>query len=150
MKKSAPFILAAVIATSPACSTGSSTPAEPPPSDQTPLEQAPAQVAPPQGDAAIAGFVYEDRNRNQRPDEGEPRLAARTVRLHNPDATVAMGLATTSENGNYLFEKVAGGDYRVTVVVPEGWERTSDDSFVITLPATGILTDVAFGMVKRR
>ncbi|WP_338663291.1 SdrD B-like domain-containing protein [Pararoseomonas sp. SCSIO 73927] len=72
--------------------------------------------------ASITGandFVFADNNNNGIRDAGEGGLAGVTVRLLNPDGTVAATTATRAD-GTYSFAGVAPGQYQVQFVAPDG------------------------------
>ena len=97
----------------------------------------------------LAGFVFEDRNRNGRFDAGDVRMARQTVVLTNPDATQRIQTITTDGDGTFRFEKLPPADYRVSLQVPESFERTNDDSFLVTISADQSVPERAFGIVRQ-
>lgn len=72
----------------------------------------------------IAGTVYEDINLNNRQDPGDPGLAGVQLVLWElvEGQYVATGkVATTDASGNYLFEGLLPGTYRVAETQPAGY-----------------------------
>ncbi|MBI1294247.1 hypothetical protein GC175_04730, partial [bacterium] len=68
-----------------------------------------------QAQGVIQGVVFDDLNGNGVQDGGEPGVGSVTVTLSN-------GLtAMTSSGGDYRFEDVEVGDYRLNLVVPAGY-----------------------------
>lgn len=102
---------------------------------------------------AIGGSVYHDLDGDGTRDVGngstgpggtaEPDLGGRTVYLDRNRNGVLDGSEprrTTDAGGNYLFEGIAAGTYRVRTVLPAGWAYTS--------PSAGYL-DVAVASGQR-
>jgi uncharacterized surface anchored protein len=67
----------------------------------------------------IGDFVWQDTNANGVQDAGEPGIEGVTVTISGPDGFTAT--ATTDENGEYLFDDLAPGEYTVTFTVPDGY-----------------------------
>jgi hypothetical protein len=110
---------------------------------------APASEPAARGPGRISGFVFEDRNRNSTYDTGDARVAKLTVALTNPSATQEVRSATTGDDGSFRLENLAPGKYRISLQIPEGYQRTSDDSFEIAVSADGTPLEVQFGIVGR-
>jgi hypothetical protein len=84
----------------------------------------------------ISGKVYNDQNKNDSVDPGEPGIANVTIWLHmgtkkdgynNP----IVQTTTSDANGNYSFTNLALANYFVEEQVPAGWKQTSDDVAVV-------------------
>lgn len=60
----------------------------------------------------IGDFVWRDTNGNGQQDAGEPAVEGVTVTLTLPDGSVMTQV--TNGQGNYCFEDLAAGDYKVT------------------------------------
>ena len=87
---------------------------------------------------AVAGMLVEDRvltpeeiaDLYAHPGAGEPGEEGATVALLNPDGSAVLDDAgnpvttTTDADGNYRFDYVQPGDYRVEFTAPEGQEFT--------------------------
>jgi hypothetical protein len=101
------------------------------------------------GSGRITGLVFEDQNRNGTFDASDARMAKQTVVLTNPSATQQVQSATTGDDGTFRLESVAAGEYRISLQIPEGYERTNDDSFGITIGAGVTPSEVRFGVVRR-
>ncbi len=82
----------------------------------------------------IEGFVYDDNNRNAVRDE-EEGLAGRVVNITNNEEGEALDNRSTETdaNGFYFFE-VPAGTWTITETVPDGWDLTSQESHVVTVP----------------
>ena len=122
---------------------------------RTPQEQQPVQPAPQlpvevTGPGQIVGFVFEDRNRNGIFDANDTRRAQLTVVLTNPSGTQQIRSAITGADGGFRLENLAAGEYRVTLQIPEGFERTNDDSFALTVNADGMPREVLFGIAPQK
>ena len=121
--------------------------------ESTATSQTPAgPPAPPPvmaGPREISGYVFEDKNRNGFLDAGEERLGSQTVLVTNPSATKRLHNTTTDASGNFRFGDLADGEYRVSVIVPEGFDRTNDDSFSVTVLGNQPMPEVHFGIARR-
>jgi fimbrial isopeptide formation D2 family protein/uncharacterized repeat protein (TIGR01451 family) len=92
----------------------------------------------------LTGRVWVDRDGDGIEDAGEAPRAGVTVNLLNANGTPTGRTTTTDATGQYLFEDLITGFYRVQVVAPagerltlanEGGDNTVDSD---ALPATGI------------
>ena len=78
--------------------------------------------------ANIVGTVYEDVDRIGTRNNGENGISGWTAYLDvNRDGAKNMGepSAITDSNGDYRFNAVAAGNYRVAVIVQAGWVATA-------------------------
>ena len=69
----------------------------------------------------LTGTVWIDQNGDGVQDEGENVLSGVEVHLMNGAGRVITASATTDENGQFTFEKIAPGDYKLRVDAPEGY-----------------------------
>jgi len=76
-----------------------------------------------QNTASIGNRVWEDSNFNGVQDAGEAGVAGVKVNLLNASNQV-IATTTTNASGNYLFDKLAAGSYKVEVVRPSGFYYT--------------------------
>ena len=104
---------------------------------------------PPPPPGVVAGIVFEDGNRNGVLDESEVRAAGSTVLVTNPSATRRIQSATTDADGQFRFDGLPGGEYRVSLQFPDGFVRTNDDSFTVKVGADNALPVIQFGMARR-
>jgi hypothetical protein len=122
-------------------------------SESPAASQAPAAApAPPPvmvGPREISGYVFDDRNRNGQFDTGDERLGSQTVLVTNLSATKRLHNATTDTSGSFRFGDLADGEYRVMVLVPDGFDRTNDDSFSVTVLGNQPMAEVHFGLARR-
>ena len=95
--------------------------------------------------ASIGDRVWEDKNYNGVQDAGEVGVAGVKVNLLNANNQV-VATTTTNASGNYLFDKLAAGSYKVEVVRPSGFYYTksnlgsdSSDSDVDSSGRTGLI-----------
>lgn len=102
------------------------------------------------GPGQIVGFVFEDRNRNGLFDANDTRRAQLTVVLTNPSGTQQIRSAITDADGSFRLENLSAGEYRVTLQIPKGFERTNDDSFVLTVNADETAREVQFGITPQK
>ncbi len=74
--------------------------------------------------ASIGNFVWDDLNGNGIQDAGEPGVPNVTVTLSGTrgDGTLISLTQTTGTNGDYLFDNLAPGDYKLTFSTPAGFE----------------------------
>ncbi|WP_374241629.1 SdrD B-like domain-containing protein, partial [Zoogloea sp.] len=77
-------------------------------------------------DVSIGDRVWNDANMNGVQDSGEAGIAGVTVKLLNGAGQV-ITTTTTDVNGNYLFSKLAAGDYKIQMVTPNGYTITGKD-----------------------
>jgi fimbrial isopeptide formation D2 family protein/uncharacterized repeat protein (TIGR01451 family) len=76
---------------------------------------------------ALTGRVWVDRDGDGREEGGEAARAGITVNLLNADGTPTGRTTTTDANGEYLFDEVVAGQYRVQFVIPAGLKLTLQD-----------------------
>ena len=132
--------------------SGGPPPSETPPSETLPsqTQRAAAPVAiPPPPAGVVAGVVFEDGNRNGVLDASDVRAAGRTVLVTNPSASRRIQSATTDADGQFRFDGLPGGEYRVSLQIPDGFFRTNDDSFTVRVGADNALPAIPFGMARR-
>lgn len=75
---------------------------------------------------AVGDQVWNDANRNGIRDRGEGGVPGVVVRLLDCDGNTLQE-TTTDGNGDYRFNDVEPGDYRVRFVRPNGWEYSPRD-----------------------
>jgi hypothetical protein len=100
------------------------------------------------GPREISGYVFEDKNQNGQFDTGDERLGAQTVLVTNPSATKRLHNATTDATGSFRFADLPDGEYRVMVMIPDGFYRTNDDSFNVTVLGDQPMSEVHFGIAR--
>jgi uncharacterized repeat protein (TIGR01451 family) len=95
---------------------------------------------------SIGDFVFNDRNGNGTPEEGEPGIPGVTVILRNPQGQET-ARTTTDERGNYNFPGLQPGDYIVEVLTPNDLSATGSTrrNVSITQPNQAI-ANVDFGL----
>jgi hypothetical protein len=97
----------------------------------------------------ISGVVYSDVNDNGARDDGDSGLAGIEVFFDANDNGVLDGgesTVTTNANGQYNFDDLAGGTYKVRVVVPDPGDQTTADPSDITVTSDNGAEDVNFGL----
>lgn len=90
--------------------------------------------------ANIIGTVYEDIDRSGTRTNGENGIAGWTAFSDvNKDGSLNVGepSSVTDVDGNYRFNSVAAGSYRVGVVLQSGWVATSPATTDITVGTSG-------------
>ncbi len=92
---------------------------------------------------AIHGRVFHDRDLNGSPGPDEPGLKAATLRLYDAlDQLLAQFI--TGDDGQYRFEGLRLGTYRLEEVNPEGFTSTTPDTVICRQESEGTL-EVNFG-----
>lgn len=71
----------------------------------------------------ICGRKFSDLNRNGVQDNGEPGLSGWTIELHYPNGTW-FASTTTDASGNYCFNSIACGPWKVNELPQPGWVQT--------------------------
>jgi hypothetical protein len=123
-----------------------STTATPPAPPSAPLPVPAADVV---ASTRIVGFAFEDKNKNGVYDEGDVPLTSQTVLVTNPSATQRIKEVTTDAQGRFRFDDLADGEYRLSLQIPAGYNRTNDDSFSLKLSAKQPPFKAQFGVVHR-
>ena len=77
--------------------------------------------------ASMGDRVWLDSNGNGLQDSGEAGFANVTVKLLNASGAV-VATTTTDAAGNYLFQGLLPGQYKVQVVSPDGYKFTTADA----------------------
>lgn len=98
----------------------------------------------------VAGYVFIDSNNNGVMDEEEKRLDKEMVYLSDDlKGENVIKKFETDQNGYYAFknlEPTKNLSWRVTHYVPEGYERTTDDSVYFTLSPDNPVLNQNFGI----
>jgi hypothetical protein len=97
-------------------------------------------------DCKICGRKYSDLNRNGVQDPGEPGLQGWTIRLFYPNGTLYASM-TTDASGNYCFNSIPCGAWKVNEVMPPTWVQTfpSPSVHTLNLPIATTQNGVDFG-----
>lgn len=85
---------------------------------------------------SLSGTVFNDRNRDGRPDRTELGLFGRTIELINADTGEMVGTTTTNLRGDFRFNLNNGlgvGRFQVREVLPAGWVQTTAPSPVVAI-----------------
>lgn len=108
----------------------------------------------PLGTASLGDRVWEDRDESGYQEIDEPGLEAATVELLNPDGIV-LATTLTDDQGEYHFDTLAAGSYRLRFPVPSGYVASdSHPDFTTTNsdadPTTGetTLLSLAAGEIR--
>jgi hypothetical protein len=132
----------------PAPSSAQSNTPPPAASPQPPAQTAPAQT-PATGQGEIKALVFEDMNRNGVLDPGDSGVAGTPVAVLTSDAARDVTSAKTGGDGGSTFGKLPAGEYRMRFQIPPGYERTTDDSFVVTVVPDRAV-EARFGVARRQ
>jgi hypothetical protein len=118
--------------------TSTSTPTPTPTLTKTPKPTSTQTPTPIPGLHTIRGGVYQDLNTSTCCDgvwdTNELGLGNHTVTLTRQSDGSFVADTKTGADGMFQFNNIPDGDYRITHVVSEGWERTTDDSVQFSLP----------------
>ena len=77
---------------------------------------------------AISGNVFHDFNRNGIKDSGDTGLSGWTVYLDKDNDSILDATETrvlTDSSGNYVFNNLAAGAYKIRIVRPAGYVQTT-------------------------
>ncbi|HEY3372513.1 MAG TPA: SdrD B-like domain-containing protein [Prolixibacteraceae bacterium] len=98
---------------------------------------------------SICGMKFNDLNANGVRDPDEPGLSSWTISLTYNNAAGPVTVTTTTDaNGNYCFNKLAGGSYAVSETQKSGWTQTfpaAPGTYSIRLSVGQNLIDQNFG-----
>jgi hypothetical protein len=104
-------------------------------------------VAVVQQTGSLAGFTFDDTNKNGKFDTGEKKTSGKTVFLDtNGNNKLDSGekSAVTDSGGNYKFSSLRVGTYHVRRVFPSGWTY-STAPIDVTLSSGQNITNLAIG-----
>ncbi|MBD2607546.1 carboxypeptidase regulatory-like domain-containing protein [Scytonema hofmannii FACHB-248] len=112
----------------------------------------------PTSQASIGDTVFNDRNGNGVQDQGEPGIpnVPLTLTLPGPDGRLdtpsdnTTQTTTTNSNGNYSFNNLPPGPYRVTVTQPFDFPQitTASPQIDVNLSTGQTLNNVDFGLLR--
>ncbi|MFN9370747.1 MAG: SdrD B-like domain-containing protein [Planctomycetaceae bacterium] len=97
---------------------------------------------------SISGLKFNDLNGNGVQDTGEPGIENWTIYLdQNQNGQLDSGEMSvkTTSNGNFQFNQLAAGTYRVREVLQTGWQQTTTNPADVVLATGGIRENVLFG-----
>jgi protocatechuate 3,4-dioxygenase beta subunit len=77
---------------------------------------------------SIGNRVWEDANYNGVQDSGEKGVDGVTVKLYDAVSGALKGTTVTHDGGQYLFDDLAAGNYKVEVTNGSGWFFTKTDA----------------------
>ncbi|MBD2357200.1 carboxypeptidase regulatory-like domain-containing protein [Tolypothrix sp. FACHB-123] len=107
------------------------------------------------GNSSVGDTVYNDINGNRQQDSNEPGIPNVTVNLTLPGNDGILGndddttrTTTTNNNGNYVFNNLPAGNFRVSLITPDDFSEitTGNPQVDVTLQANQSRTDVDFGL----
>lgn len=96
----------------------------------------------------VQGRFFEDTNANQQRDLGDTVLPGMTVYVdlnRNDIQDVGEPIATTDSSGFYKIDSLLPADYVVRAIMPDGWQHTSQGTYLIDTTARSII-GVDFGL----
>ncbi|MTV41158.1 SdrD B-like domain-containing protein [Duganella radicis] len=105
---------------------------------------------------SIGDKVWEDANYNGVQDSGEKGVDGVTVKLYDATTGALKGTTTTHDGGQYLFNGLAAGNYKVEVNTTSGWYFTKSgmgtdatDSDITTVSgSSGKTGSIALGLAQ--
>ncbi len=110
--------------------TPTNTPVGPTPTN-TPAGPTPTNT-PSSGTAALGDRVWSDTNGNGIQDTGEPGVPGVKVELlANCTGNTVLATNSTNVNGDYIFDKLAAGQYRVRFTLPSGFSSFSPKKAIL-------------------
>lgn len=77
--------------------------------------------------SSIGGIAWNDLNGNGCQDTDEPVLADVSIKLRNMNMNLLQGPITTNEQGEYSFDNIQPGNYRIEFGLPDGFAYTTKD-----------------------
>jgi hypothetical protein len=101
-----------------------------------------ATIRPGTGNLCI--LLFNDVNGNSSHQEEEPSISGGAISIGNRSGSVSLTATTTDAIEPQCFDKVAEGDYTISVAVPEGYNPTTVMNYAVTLRA-GDITYLDFG-----
>ncbi|MBI5045210.1 MAG: VWA domain-containing protein [Candidatus Levybacteria bacterium] len=109
-----------------------------------------SQISQTLGKGVIAGFVYQDTNKNASFDTNENKLSGWKIDLFQN--TTQQNSTVTDTNGNYTFENICDGSYQLKLGMQPGWEQTSPPNtnpIAVDLRNSDTLSDKSFGVQRQ-
>lgn len=98
---------------------------------------------------SISGTKWNDMDGDGVKDAGEPGLPNWTINLDANADGIVDSTAVTDGSGQYKFENLRIGTYRLREVAQPGWTQTSTNPADITITSGANVTDVDFGNFKK-
>lgn len=95
----------------------------------------------------ITGMKFNDRNKNGVRNPGEEGLAGWTIVLRQNGNVVRS--TVTDANGNYTFENVTPGTYRIREVHQNGWKRKTKNPSPYTIKPGSWFSGIDFGNAQK-
>jgi len=102
------------------------------------------------GAGSISGMTYNDLNKNEAKDSGEPGIAGFTIKLYNvpgwsgPTDIAPIKTAVTDSGGNYSFSGLADGTYSVEEVNLPAWHQDTSDYSPVVISNGVAVTNIDF------
>ncbi len=97
--------------------------------------------------AEIAGRVITDANANGVLETGERGMAGVVVQLQNTKGVV-IATTTTNSLGQYRFQKLNVGIYRISIVLPNGYRMTTRLPIDVSITKGMLVNKVDFGLTS--
>jgi len=115
---------------------------------------------------SIGGFIWDDLNGDGIQDPNEPAIGGSTVTLLNADGTAVTDLdgnpvapITVGADGQYIFDNLLEGDYKIQVTQPPGYlptatqntaddDNTANDSNIASEPSAGVYESGVFTLSR--
>jgi len=117
------------------------TPTAGPSSTPTPLLPTPS-VQPGMGNLCI--ILYDDQNGDSIRQEEEPSIPGGAISVNNRSGNVSQTVPTQAGLDPHCFNELPEGEFTISVAIPEGYNPTTETSYVLGLRA-GDETFIDFG-----
>jgi hypothetical protein len=96
------------------------------------------------GQGTICVYLYDDINGNAVAETGETSLANGEVSVANAAGDYSKTASTTGDDNPVCFENISEGSYTISVAIPDGYNATTAQNYVVKLKA-GDTSTIDFG-----
>lgn len=98
----------------------------------TPTSSLPTPI-PPKGVGQICVYLFNDINGNTIAETGETSLPGGQISVTSADGSYTGTAATTSDDTASCFTNISEGQYTISVAIPDGYNATSGQNYVVNL-----------------
>lgn len=115
----------------------------------TDLQEALTEISSDIAKGSISGMKYYDEDEDGKYDTEEEKLSDWTINLKDSTGKI-IDTRTTDTQGNYTFENVCIGTYKVEETLKEGWKKvTPQTEHTVSIENGSALTAINFGNVYK-
>jgi hypothetical protein len=100
----------------------------------TPTSSLPTPI-PPKGVGQICVYLFNDINGNMIAETGETSLPGGQISVTSADGSYTGTAATSGDDTASCFTDISEGQYTISVAIPEGYNATSQQNYVVNLKA---------------